>query len=157
DDRLGRPPASESRPVVESIWDHWTGGVSRQGERLRRELDAARRAFGAWRACGAVLGAGEVGIWPRPPGVFRGRGRSFLPRLTSTCAMAAHVIAAHRPRIIISADVNDPRTRIFCLMARAAGVPSIDVQFGMFAPETVEWRFLAADILAASGEGTYDM
>jgi CDP-glycerol glycerophosphotransferase (TagB/SpsB family) len=63
-----------------------------------------------------------------------------------------HIIERHRPALLISPDVNDPRTRIFCLAGRLAGVRTLDIQFSFYGNNDIEWRFFIADHLAVTGE-----
>ena len=43
----------------------------------------------------------------------------------------------------------DLRTRLFCLAGRVLGIPLLEVQFGLYAEDSVEWQFLVAERVAA--------
>jgi hypothetical protein len=77
---------------------------------------------------------------------------AYLPRLTTQAAVALHIMERHRPALLISPDVNDPRTRVFCLAGRLSGVRTLEVQFGFYGRNDIEWRFFIADHLAVTGE-----
>lgn len=66
-------------------------------------------------------------------------------------AVAQHLLEEHRPVLVISPDVADPRTRIYTQLCRQMGIPSLDVQFGLVAEEGIEWRFFQADRLSVWG------
>lgn len=72
----------------------------------------------------------------------------FLP---DTIAVARHILTVHRPSVIVSIDVADPRTRVYSLLAATLGIPTVQVQSGAVGQEVVEWRFLLDDIVAAQG------
>jgi hypothetical protein len=84
--------------------------------------------------------------------IFTWLFRIYLPLLLSQVAIARHILEQHRPILLISPDVADPRTRLYCLLGRQLGIPSLEIQFGMYGEEGVEWQFFVADRLAAWGE-----
>lgn len=151
------PPSqflSSSRAVrVQSIWDHWDDGVARQHRSLRQHLLSLKRE---------VLGTSQLsrlmGDISRQFGNIKVKNdlvwlfwREFV-RLIPQWAVAKHILARHRPSLIISADDADPRCRIYSLLARAAGIPSLLVQQGLSSRDYPEWRFLSHDTVAAMGE-----
>ena len=81
---------------------------------------------------------------------------TYFHRLIVYIAIAKYIIARHRPSLIISPDVNDPRTRIFCLAGRLANIKTLEVQFSFSSPANVEWKFFIADHLAVTGPNNYD-
>jgi len=64
-------------------------------------------------------------------------------------ALTRYILKDHHPAIIISEDVADLRTRLFCLAGRVLGIPLLEVQFGLYAEDSVEWQFLVAERVAA--------
>lgn len=77
--------------------------------------------------------------------------------LPDTVAIARHILMDHRPAVIVSIDVADPRTRIYTLLGRALGIPTVQVQSGQVGQEAVEWRFLHDDIVAVQGDAPRDV
>jgi len=77
--------------------------------------------------------------------------------LPDTIAVARHILTTHRPAVIVSPDLADPRTRVYTLLGAALGIPTVEVQFGACGPEAVEWRFFEADIAAVWGEQSRDV
>ncbi len=68
--------------------------------------------------------------------------------LPGIIAAARHILTEHRPSIIVSIDVADPRTRVFTQMAKSMAIPTLQVQAGPIAQGCVEWRFLQDDMVA---------
>jgi hypothetical protein len=81
---------------------------------------------------------------------------TYFHRLIVYIAIAKYIIARHRPSLIISPDVNDPRTRIFCLAARLENIKTLEVQFHFTNPTNVEWDFFIADHLAVTGPNNFE-
>lgn len=77
---------------------------------------------------------------------------SFLPKLIAEAAIAIHLIEFHPPLLIVSPDVHDPRTRLFCLAGKLKNVKTLEVQFGFYGENDIEWQFFIADHLAVTGE-----
>ena len=78
----------------------------------------------------------------------------FLP---DTIAVARHILTAHRPSVIVSIDVADPRTRVYSILGAALGIPTVQVQSGLVDQGVVEWQFLLDDIVAAQGNQARDV
>lgn len=72
-------------------------------------------------------------------------------QLSIDISIAKHILSVHRPALIASIDVADPRTRIYSLLGRSLGIPTIQVQSGQVGNEAVEWRFFQDDLVTAQG------
>ncbi len=57
----------------------------------------------------------------------------------------------HRPSAIVSIDVADPRTRVFCLLANKLGIPVVQIQAGTINQECIEWSFCNDDLMLCYG------
>jgi len=88
------------------------------------------------------------GVWPLVKREFRWLFRFIFPRLAREVAIAEHIMVEHSPDIVVSPDDSD-RARIYTILARAAGIPSLIVQQGLLNEKAVEWRFCTADRIAA--------
>jgi hypothetical protein len=75
-------------------------------------------------------------------------GAVYLPEIV---AIARHILAVHRPSIIVSIDVADPRTRVFTQIAKSMAIPTLQIQAGPIDQGCVEWRFLEDDVVAVQG------
>lgn len=71
--------------------------------------------------------------------------------LPDTVAVARHILTVHRPAVIVSIDVADPRTRVYSLLGAKLGIPTVQVQSGGFDKDAVEWRFMLDDMVAVWG------
>jgi hypothetical protein len=78
--------------------------------------------------------------------------KNVFPKLILEAIVSKSIIKKFNPALIISPDVNDPRTRLFCLAARLFGIKTLEIQFAIFNENDVEWRFFIADYLAIHGE-----
>jgi hypothetical protein len=58
---------------------------------------------------------------------------------------------------VVSPDVADSRARIFGLIAQAKAIPWMDIQFGIYGREAVEWCFAISDIVAVWGKTSRDL
>ena len=73
-----------------------------------------------------------------------------FPRLIRHIAIAEHLLDCHRPSLLISPDDAD-RGRVYSMLARARGIPSLVIQQGLGLDNAVEWRFFTADAVAVYG------
>jgi hypothetical protein len=129
-----------------------TTAIARDAQRLRLRL---RQGFNEILRDGSlpeVIRTENSSLWPQLRNDFKHLSLVLMPRLLCHLAIARHILTNNRPRLVVSPDVADPRTRIYCLLARQLHIPSLDVQFGLYGPESVEWQFLVADQVAVWGE-----
>ena len=97
-------------------------------------------------------------LWPLiKEGVLKAFHAHAVHYLPETVAIARHILTVHRPAIIVSIDVADPRTRTYTQIAKALGIPSVQVQAGPVSPGHVEWRFLQDELVAAQGDISRDV
>jgi hypothetical protein len=139
---------------IQSIWNYRNQPVLDNESRLRNKFNANLRYLKYNKLLPALIDNTDNTLWPKVEATFRWLWRVYIPSLIPYVALAQHILKQHRPFIIISPDVADPRARIFCLVARLIGIPSLDVQFGMYEKESVEWQFFLADRVALWGESS---
>lgn len=139
--------------AVQSIWQHWDDEVKSQILVLRQELRAAIAELQSTNALSRIIQAEGESLWPQLQNAFNWLFRFHLPFLLPYVAVARHILKRHRPKLIISCDVADPSSRLYCLLGRQMDIPSLEIQFGPCGTESVEWRFFLADRVAAWGEG----
>ena len=99
-----------------------------------------------------VIRTDQFNLWPQLGNDFRHLALVLLPGLMRHFAIAKYILVNNRPRLVVSPDVTDIRTRIYCLLARQLQIPSLEVQFGLYDSDSVEWQFFVADQLAVWGE-----
>lgn len=155
----------ESPPATGSVAVH-----SVQGHRSLETVNEARELAKAIRKASSILcgndsyrqlfADSESGsrLWPKVKhGVTRAfwiRASIFLP---DTIAVARHILTTHRPAVIVSIDVADPRTRVYSLIGKTMGIPTVQVQSGPVDQGVVEWRFLLDDVVVAQGNQAKDV
>lgn len=134
-----------------SLWRSWNSEVARTAKEMRRELRSAMAKLASPSVLPEVLESGGM-AWPDLRDSFHWLFNSCLPLLVNQAAVARHIMERHRPALLLSTDVNDPRNRVFCHAGKSAGVKTLEVQFALYDEQSIEWRFFISDHLAATGE-----
>lgn len=142
--------------IFQSLWEYWDAGAANIRRELRNALQMAVAYLVMPSALPAIIESNGL-PWLNVKHVFDWLFGAYLPRLLSYTAIALHIMEHCRPILLISPDVNDPRTRIFCLVGRLVGVQTLEVQFGFYGINDIEWRFFMADHLAVTGESNREI
>lgn len=135
-----------------SIWQHWDAEVKGRACDLSKALKIAVAELQINGSLPRIIHDQGRSLWPELESTFNWLFRVYLPLLLPQAVIARHFLERHRPALIISPDVADPRTRLYCLLGPQFGVPSLEVQMGEYTEASIEWRFFAADRLAVWGE-----
>lgn len=153
DDVVSAPSGTIVPPGVthQSLWQHWDTDVTQALRKMRKALQDAKRRLDAPSGLPEIIASS---------GIAREDARRIsawlfdacFPRLLVQGAIALHIMERHRPALIISPDVNDPRTRIFGIAGKLSGIRTLEIQFGFYGTNDIEWRFFRADHLAVTGE-----
>lgn len=154
-DHAAPPPAGQAGAATfQSVWDHWDSGATTLATTLRRRLGTVTTggSLSSFDWAGLAGEFGGVSVQPDLRWLFLRELSRLIPHL----AVATHVMARHRPAMIVSADDADPRCRIYALAARAAGIPSLLVQQGLSRRNVPEFAFLAHDHFAVMGSASRD-
>ncbi|OGP69403.1 MAG: hypothetical protein A2169_06905 [Deltaproteobacteria bacterium RBG_13_47_9] len=149
------PPTQGDR--FQSIWQHWDHKVEARLRALRHALRATVAELHAIEALPQIIRDHGEPIWPKMQEIFDWFFRVYLPRLLPQVVIARHILERYQPALVISPDVADPRTRLYCLLARQVGIPSLEIQFGAFGEDSIEWQFFVADRLAVWGDQAYEV
>lgn len=144
--------SSSNRNGFQDIWHHWNSDVKAQTRAMLKALKATVTELLATGGLSQIIRDQDHDLWPQMKDMFIWLFQIYLPHLLPHVAIAWHILGRHQPVLIISPDVADPRTRVYCLFGRRLGIPSLEIQFGIYGPEAVEWQFFIADHLAAWGE-----
>lgn len=152
DARLQPTAVKLSGDGVQSLWDHWTPQADVEEKRIRQELRDSIQSVNFKNVLADVDCAEKGTVWPKIEPTFNWLFHVYLPSLVPYLALTRHILKEHHPTIIISPDVADPRTRLFCLAGRMLGIHSLEVQFGLYNKDSVEWQFFVADKVAVWGE-----
>ena len=155
--RLHRTIPSDQEDRFQSIWQHWDHKVEARLRALRHALRATVAELHAIEALPQIIRDHGEPIWPKMQGIFDWFFRVYLSRLLPQVVIARHILERHQPALVISPDVADPRTRLYCLLARQLGIPSLQIQFGACGEDSIEWQFFVADHLAVWGEKAHKM
>jgi hypothetical protein len=145
-------PSPHQNVLYQTVWEHWNQQVALQVSKLKRALDRTEKDLRTSNMLSSIVRDGGQCLWGQFENVFDRFFRADLPLLVRQAAVARHILEDHRPALVISPDVADPRTRVYTLICRQMGIPCIEVQFGLAGDEGIEWRFFSADNVAALGE-----
>ena len=138
--------------LYQTVWEHWNQQVGLQVSKLRKELYRTEKDLRASNVLLNIICDGDRCMWEQLEHVFISFFRVYFPFFVSQAVVARHILENHRPALVISPDVADPRTRVYTLLCRQMGIPCLDVQFGLVGDEGIEWRFFLANKLAVWGE-----
>jgi hypothetical protein len=140
----------------QSLWQHWDTEVAHLSARMRKSFaDTASQLLAPSGLPHLVEGSGLP--WRDVRHVFALFFEAVLPRLLLQGAAALQIMERQAPVLLFSPDVNDPRTRIFCYAGRCFGVRTLEVQFGFYGVNDIEWRFFDADHLAVTGPANLEV
>jgi hypothetical protein len=140
----------------QSIWQHWNDDVQESSHALHRSLKMVVAEIERKKDLPRIIQDQNKPLWPQLRGVFNWLFQVHLPLLIPNAAVAMHIIKKHRPALIISPDVADPRSHIYSLVGHQEGIPTLEVQMGDYNEDAVEWQFFDADRLAVWGRNSYD-
>jgi hypothetical protein len=135
--------------IVQSLFQHWNQDVSQAVRAMQRTYRASM--VQSWKDVRKMVES--TGIpWGRAQLTFDWLFKLLVPQLIISAAIALDIVERHRPLLLLSPDVNDPRTRIFCLAGKLVGIQTLEVQHGCYTEDCPEWQFFIADHLAVTGE-----
>lgn len=147
-----RSLCSKNGLIFNSIWNHWTAETSAVAVGFHKEYEAAVGQPVNNDFIKNIVQGEEAFLFPSLENNFLWLFNIFLPRMMLYTAVAKHILSEHKPDLIVSPDVNDPRTRIYTLLGRSLKTPSLEVQLSYYLKKDIEWRFFVADHLAVTGE-----
>jgi hypothetical protein len=134
------------------IWRHWDAEVQQLVGQLRQSLREIEASLMDDRIWFHLLPEHDRRMTVAVGEVFRLLFHYYLPQILPLAAVARHTLTCHCPTMLLSPDTSDARTRIYTLLARKMGIPTMEIQFGLAGNESVEWRFFPADCVAVWGE-----
>ena len=142
---------SNPNSSYKTIWDYWNVEVAKEVSSLKRELSDIINYLKTSDDLKTIVRTNESSLWPKLENVFNRFFDAELPNLISIGVLAKHIIEKHTPKLVISADVADPRSRAFILLCKQIGIPCIEIQFGLAGAEATEWQFFSANKVAVWG------
>lgn len=135
--------------VVQSLLQHWNVHVSEEVRAMRHVYQESMGHVS--RGVRKIVESTDI-PWKGARPILNWLFRLYIPQLILTAAVAKHIIEKHRPLLLLSPDVNDPRVRVFCLAGKPVGIQTLEVQHGSYTEDCSEWQFFIADHLAVTGE-----
>jgi hypothetical protein len=147
----GSSPASTGSVLVQSWGMYWDPNVKARARHLRAKLSNALSLLRKNPRLSEIFSSPARHSGPVADAItnqFSEYGKFIL---APHAAIAENVLRLLRPSVLVSADVADPRNRIYTLLARKHGIPSLEIQFGAFGEEATEWRFFNSMAVAVWG------
>jgi hypothetical protein len=157
DHRASIATAEQESQNLQSIWQYCNNDILAHSGVLRKLLQKTWVDLLKTQVLPRIIENQGQSLWPQMEPTFKWLFWSYLPFLLPQAAIAHHILEQHRPALIVTPDVADPRTRLYCIMGRQRHIPSLEVQFGACGPEAVEWQFFVTDYLAVWGMQARDL
>ncbi len=142
---------------VQYIWQYWNDEVDDFARYLNKMLKKVVKRILKDDELPRIIQDQGRSLWPNLKHVFNWLFQVYLPFLIPQAAIAKHILENYRPALVISPDVNDPRTRFYCLLGARMGIESLEIQMGEYDESAVEWQFFVASRLAVWGRNSYDV
>ena len=137
---------------IHSIWQHWNKHTEMYSKLLIGELKKVSIELQSMQAMDCIFKKENDLLQSKMQTIFSWLFIQRLPQLIPYIAISKHIVEYHKPNLIISADVADPRTRIFYFLGKQNRIPSLEIQYGLVTPDSVEYKFALADCMAVFGE-----
>jgi hypothetical protein len=160
---LGDGTAQRAKPGMEatqiseqSLWQHWGYDARQLAGRLHHAYDQLKREFASANALSGLISGLDLEKSAAVRKMFGMFFKGYLPQIIPQAAIAFHVLTHHRPALVLSSDTSDARVRLYTLLAKQMGIPTMEIQFGLAGEESVEWRFFSSDCVAVWGENARD-
>jgi len=143
--------------IFQSLWEHWSNHTENLSKSMLSRLQLLQKSFvNRTQLEAAIQNMGEnFDSFALTREFYWLFWREFK-RLVPQVAVANHILDKHRPALIVSADGADQRCRIYSLLAREKGIPSLLVQQGLTARKYPEWKFFSHTAVAAMGSRSRD-
>jgi hypothetical protein len=151
-DKSWENASSHQNGLYQTVWEHWSPTVRKEILEIKLALSRIYRDVRRSNTLANIIRDGDILMWDQLKDVFNSYFHTYLPFLIPQAVIAQHILKNHRPTLVISPDLADPRTRFYTLLCRQMGIPCMDIQFGPTGDEGIEWQFLASDKVAAWGE-----
>jgi len=137
----------------QSLWEHWNNDAANFAKIMSKQLQVVQNLFFNRTQLETVVQniVGDFARFALKKEFYWLFWREFK-RLIPQIAVAKHILDKHRPTLIISADDADQRCRIYSLLAREKGIPSLLVQQGLTSRAYPEWLFFSQTAVAAMGQ-----
>ena len=144
---------NESKGKYHSLGQFYTDEVQKESKQLKCSLVGLKKELINNGLKEAIIESGLI-AWPQFNHLLDWLFIVFIPGQIPYISIAKYLLTVQKPSLILSCDVADPRSRAFCLLGKSHGIPIIELQFGLYANDSVEWKFLIADKLALWGENS---
>ena len=137
--------------VYQSIWSFWGKSSKSKRQKLSLAYEKSLEKFFKSNLKAIPMNSdinisqGNINL------LFRLLFKGIIPASLDQAAIAWEIIEKYSPKLVLSSDISDSRTRIYSLLAKSLDISTFDVQFGLTGNEAIEWQFFKSDKVAAWG------
>lgn len=140
-----------------SVWQYLDRDVRIAAKKTCKEFLQVYKQVMASQVLFSALDDQERACWPQMESMFHRFFRFYMVRFLNFSIIAKYILDRYPPSLIVSSDVADPRSRMYCLYGQKLGVPVLELQFGAYGRDSIEWQFFDADQLAVWGATSRDV
>lgn len=138
-----------------AIEDFFTKQIRTGIVKKRKQLRALFSVFKKERTLKNALGPYRAILNSWIKYIFLDLFLNIFPSLIKQLEVADLILERERPDIIVGADDCDERARVYFLLAKKRKIPTLHIQFGLAAEDTVNWKFISTDKAAIFDRSTY--
>ena len=144
----------EKNENVRSIWEYWDHDCNKELKKINKQLKFLIKELNSMNVYYKLFNQNGIQLWPDFKNSLNWLFNFHFPLVTPQVITAKKIFEKNRINLIFSADVPDPRNRIYALYSKLYKVPLFEIQFGPNGPEGVEWNFNLASKIATWGYET---
>jgi len=142
--------------LFRDIWSFWNEEIESESKSLKKTVSSQLNK---------IHSEVDVGLFKSFFSDTHGRAlsialkmtfRCYIPLLIEQTAIAKFILKKFSPKIIISPDDSDARTRLYTLLGKETKISSVTIQYGLTGPDGVEWKFLSTNKVAVWGKSSRD-
>jgi hypothetical protein len=144
----------EKNEKVKSIWEYWDCNCNKDLNKMNKQIKNLIKELNSMNVYEKLFNQNDKQLWPDFKNSLNWLFNFHFPLVASQVIIAKKIFEKNRINLIFSADVPDPRNRIYALYSKLYKVPLFEIQFGPNGPEGVEWQFNLANKIATWGYET---
>lgn len=137
--------------MTQSIWQYYDGEVVIKAIQMVEEYNSLISEIKRSNIITNIINNEKEELRPDLIRLFDYFIYARFPVFIEQIAIAHSVIKKHKPDVLLSCDVSDPRARVYFLACKAAKIPSIMISYGLFDKDAFEWKFFVGDRIVVQG------
>jgi len=137
---------------IKSIWSFWNKDLEILSKQTKKYFKSIRKEINKKNILEKSNCTDDLNFMKR---IQRAINRFFFGEFGSLIrrgVISKSVIEKYKPSLLITTDINDPRTRIYMLLCKRLGIPCLNLQHGLTNSMAIEWKFFPADKVVVWGD-----